>query len=152
MANETTLIDLGAVDVLLKGADIGSIALRGWGPNPVSVKVECLDPNLYNESVGADGDMLINKSYKAKNKIIEINILRGHYYYKKLKDIVSRELSGAAVLFSVLVKDNNSKESFSCAQAVLKTDPGFQAGSQPEGDVLFRVLMPACVYGAPILE
>lgn len=151
MANETVLYDLGAVDVLLKGADIGSIALRGWGPNPISIRCESPDPNLYNEDVGAFGDMLINKNYKAKNKMLELNILRGHYYYKKMKDIVARELSGGSVLFSVLVKNNNDKELITCAQAVLKNDPGMQFGPQPEGDSLFRILMPACVYGPPTI-
>lgn len=149
--NETVLYDLGAVDVLLKGADIGSIDLRGYGPNPVSVKVEPLDQDLYKESVGAYGDMLLSKSYQAKNKILEVNILRGHFYYKKMKDIIARELSGGSVLFSVLVKNNNDNELITCAQAVVKNDPGMMFGSNPDGDVLFRILMPSCIYGPPTL-
>lgn len=149
--NEMTLIDLGAVDVILTGADIGSLNVRGYGPNPVSVRVEAIDPNLYTEQVGAFGDMLVNKSYKAKNKKLFINILRNQYWYKKLKAIVSLELSGSPVIFSVLVKDNNSKELIACAQAVMKTDPGMQWGSEPEANVEFTILMPACVYNAPKL-
>jgi hypothetical protein len=149
--NEMSLIDLGAVDVILTGADFGTIALRGYGPNPVSIRIEALDPNLYTEAVGAFGDMLLNKSYKAKNKKLVVNILRNQFYYKKLKGIVALELSGAAVLFSVLVKDNNSKELIAAAQCVMKTDPGMQWGSEPEANVEFTILMPASAYIAPAL-
>jgi hypothetical protein len=151
ITNEMSLIDLGAVDVILIGPDFGAITLRGYGPNPASIKVEALDPNLYTEAVGAMGDMLINKSYKAKNKKLVVNILRNQYYYKKLKGIIALELSGNSVLFSVLVKDNNSKELIAAPQCVMKNDPGMQWGSEPEPNVEFTILMPAAVYNAPLL-
>lgn len=143
------LIDLGAVDCILTG-DFGSIAVRGYGPNPASIMIESLDNNLYTEAVGAFGDMLINKSYKARNKTLKINVLRNHYYYAKLKELVALELTGQAVIFAVLVKDNNSKELFTAAQCVLKVDPGAQWGSEPEPNVEFTILMPSVVYSAPV--
>jgi hypothetical protein len=151
MDNEMSLIDLGAVDVILTGTDIGALNIKGYGPNPVSIKVEALDPNLYTEAVGALGDMLLNKSYKAKNKKLIINVLRNQYWYKKLKGIIALELAGSSVLFSVLVKDNNSKELIAAAQCVMKNDPGMQWGSEPEANVEFTILMPATVYNAPLL-
>jgi hypothetical protein len=151
MANEVTLIDLGAVDVILTGPDIGTLTIRGYGTNPACIQVESLDPNLYTEAVGAYGDMLINKSYKARNKKLRLNILRNQYYYKKLRNIIALELTGQSILFSVLVKDNNSKELFACPQAVMKVDPNAQWGSEPEPNVEFEILMPSVVYSAPVV-
>jgi len=147
--SEVSLIDLGAVNVILTGADFGTLAVKGYGPNPASIMVESLDPKLYTSATGAFGDMLINKSYKAKNKRLKINILRNQYYYKKLMQIVGLELTGQSILFSVLVKDNNSNELFAAAQCVMEVNPGYQAGPEPEPNVEFDILMPTVVYTAP---
>lgn len=146
--SEISLIDLGAVNVILVG-DFGTLKVKGYGPNPASIMISSLDPNLYTEAVGAFGDMLINKSYKAKNKLLKLNILRNQYYYKKLMQIVGLELTGQSTIFSVLVTDNNSKELFACAQAVMKINPEYQAGPEPEPNVEFNILMPSVVYTAP---
>jgi hypothetical protein len=149
--NEMTLIDLGAVDLIMIGANIGRWEVQGYGPNPVSISVEPLEADLYKEAVGAYGDMLVMKSYKPKNKKLVVNLLRNHYWYKKFKSIVASELSGNSVIFSVLVIDNNQKEIIACAQAVLKSDPGMKFGPEPPGDVEFTILMPAAIYTAPLL-
>jgi hypothetical protein len=149
--NQMAMIDLGAVDVILTGADFGVWSIRGWGPDPVSISVEPLDPDLYKEAVGANGDMLLMKSFKAKNKKLQINILRNHFWYAKLKSLVALELAGNSVLFAVLVKDNNTKELITAAQCVLKTDPGMMFGSEPPADVKFIINMPAAIYTAPLI-
>jgi hypothetical protein len=149
--NTMALIDLGAVDVILVGADFGVIAVRGYGPNPASVRIEPLDNNLYTEAAGAFGDMLVNKSYKANNMKLTVNILRNQFFYKKLKGIVALEKSGNSVLFSVLVKDNNTGEIYAAPQCVMKKDPGAQWGSEPEPNVEFEILMPGTIYTPPTL-
>jgi hypothetical protein len=142
------LIDLGAVDCILTGT-FGSFNVRNYGSNNASITVESIDNNLYQEQVGAFGDMLINKSYKARNMNLKINVMRNSFYYAKLKEIIALELTGAATIFAVIVKDNNSKELFAAAECVMKTNPASMWGSNPEDNVEFHILMPSVVYTAP---
>lgn len=150
--NQMAMIDLGAVDLIMVGPDLGAPwNVKGYGPDPVSISVEPLDMDLYKEAVGAFGDMLLMKSFKAKNKKLEVNILRNHFWYAKFKSIVALELSGQSVLFSVVVKDSNTKELITAPQCVIKADPGMKFGAEPPADVKFTILMPAAIYTAPLI-
>jgi hypothetical protein len=146
-----SVIDLKAVDVILTAPDFGAWTIQGYGPNPVSVSIKPLDENLYTEAVGAFGDMLVNKSYKAKNMMLSLNILRKNYWYNQLKKVVALEKTGKSVIMAVLVRDTNGNEIAACAQAVMKTDPGMEWGSEPEANVEFKILMPSVVYTPPTL-
>lgn len=144
--------DLGNIDVTFTGEDIGSFTLRGYGPNSVSIMLESIEPDLYKEQVGAYGDLLINKSYKAKNMMLTVNILRHHFFYAKLKKIAALELQQKTVRMTILFKNNNTLETVVATDCFLKNNPSIQEGSDPTGDVEFKFLMPSCVYNAPVIN
>lgn len=142
------LNDIKAVDFIIKG-DFGSYTLRNYGSNSVSITVESTDNKLYNVSEGAFGDMLLNKSYKAKNMRVRVNTLRKSPDYSKLRSLVAKELSGEALTFSALLKDNNGGETIYCSKGVLETNPSLMFGVQPDDNVEFTFLLPSCTYTAP---
>jgi hypothetical protein len=144
-----SVIDLKAVDVVLTSPDFGVWTLQGYGSNPVSISVKPLDENLYTEAVGAFGDMLVNKSYKSKNMMLTVQILRKNYWYNQLKKIVALEKTGKSVIMAVLIRDTNGNEIVACAQAVMKNDAGMEWGSEPEANVEFKFLLPSVVYTPP---
>lgn len=144
------LIDLGAVDVIITGT-FGSYTIRNYGESGTAIDLSSIDDNLYQENVGAFGDMLVNKSYKAQNMLLTLTTLRKSTDYSRLRAIVAEELSGGPVPMSVLVRDNNGGESYFSAQAYMKNNPSFQAGSQPDANVEFKILMPSTVATAPEL-
>lgn len=145
-----SLIDLGAVDLNITG-EFGNYTIRNYSEDGTSITAASIDENLYNENVGAFGDMLLNKSYKAQNIMLTIKVLRNSADYAKLKGIVSLELTGKSVLFSSLLIDNNTKEKYFSPQCVMKNNPASAWGSQPSPDVEFKILMPSVVYTAPTI-
>jgi hypothetical protein len=142
------LNDVKAVDFILTG-DFGTYIIRNYGSNASSITVESTDNKLYNVAEGAFGDMLLNKSYKAKNMRIRINVLRKSPDYSKLRGLIAKELAGEALTFSALVKDNNGGESIYCPEAVFETNPNLIWGVNPDDNVEFTVLMPSASYTAP---
>ena len=146
-----SVIDLKAVDVILTAPDFGAWTLQGYGSNPVSIELKPLDENLYTEAVGAFGDMLVNKSYKSRNMMLTVRILRKNYWYNQLKKVVALEKTGKSVIMAVLVRDTNGNELVACPQGVMKTDPGMEWGSEPEANVEFKFLLPAGIYTPPTI-
>jgi hypothetical protein len=144
------LNDIKNVDVVLTGS-FGSYTIRNYGSNDTSITVESLDNKLYNAQEGAFGDMLLNKSYKAKNMRLRINVLRKSTDFARLRAIVALELAGEALQFEALAKDNNSSENVYCPKAVMEEVPATIWGVNPEDNVEFLVLLPSAVYTPPTL-
>ena len=142
------LNDIKNVDVVVTGS-FGSYTIRNYGSNAASITVESTDNKLYNAQEGAYGDMLLNKSYKAKNMRLKINVLRKSSDYSRLRNIVALELSGEALTFTALVKDNNSGENVYCATSVMEVNPTSVWGANPDDNVEFTILMPSATYTAP---
>lgn len=140
--------DIAKIDLNLVG-DFGNRVIRNYGENGASITMESLDPNLYNENVGAFGDMLINKSYKARNKKCIVHILRSTPDYIFFQSLAALEESGKTSVFSALMKDNNTGESFFSASCVLKTAPSYEAGPQPAADMQYEILMPSVIHVPP---
>lgn len=145
------LNDIKAVDCILSG-DFGSYTIRNYGSNAASITVESTDAKLYNVAEGAFGDMLLNKSYKAKNMRIKINVLRKSPDYSRLRGLVAKELAGEALTFKAMIKDNNGGETIYCPKAVLEDNPSLIWGVQPDDNVEFTILMPSASYTAPEVE
>lgn len=140
--------DIKRIDVTLSGT-FGSFTIRNYGENAATILVEPLEPDFYKEAVGADGTMILNKSYKSQNKKVTVRVLRNSQDYINMKKIVSLEESGNATLMSILVNDNNSKEKYFAPQGVLKNCPGYQGGSDPAHDDEYILLMPGAIYTPP---
>lgn len=145
------LQDIGNVDVNLVG-EFGLYTIRNYGEDGTSIDLAPMDDNLYNEHAGALGDLLVNKSYKPQNMILKLKVLRFSADYAKLKNIVSLELTGQAVLFAVGVVNNNNKERFYAPQCYMKKAPGLKAGADPAADEEFQIIMPSVVYTPPTLS
>jgi len=141
--------DIAKVDLNLKGIGIGNIRLRNYGESDTSISVEPLDENLYNEKVGAFGDMLLNKNYKGRNKLVKINVLRQTADYAKLQAIIANEEAGLSNIFTVTLKDNNTKESYISTACVMKRIVTPMWGPNPEGDVEYQILMSSAIHTPP---
>lgn len=144
------LNDIKNVDAVITGS-FGSYTIRNYGSNAASITLESTDNKIYNVQEGAYGDMLLNKSYKAKNMRLKINVLRRSTDYARLRNIVALELSGEALTFSALIVDNASSEKAYCPNAVMEVNPASVWGANPEDNVEFTIIMPSAVYTAPAI-
>lgn len=146
------IVDLKNFDITIASLQFGTISLRNYGENGVSASIEALDENLYNEKLGAYGDMMVNKNYKGRNKILRVQMLRNSPDYAKLQSIIAAEEAGQSVIVAATCRDSLTEESYTTPGGVFKTIPNFQQGSDVDGDVEFTVLMPNCVHFAPKLD
>lgn len=140
--------DIKKVDVNLKGS-FGNLTLRNYGEAGTSIRVESMDEMLYNSNMGANGDMLINKSYKPQNKRVVLNVLRATPDYSRLQALVAAEEAGTTNVFSCMVKDNNTGETYYSPSCVLEKAPAFEVGPQPAPDVEYAILMPSVIHTPP---
>lgn len=146
------IVDLKNFDITLASLQFGTISLRNYGEDGVSAQIEPLDENLYNEKLGAYGDMMLNKNYKGRNKLLRIQILRNSPDYAKLQNIIAAEEAGQSIILAATARDSLTKESYTTPGGVFKTIPNFQQGSDVDGNVEFAILMPNCVHVPPILD
>lgn len=144
------LQDLANVDVSLVG-EFGAYTLRNYGEDGTSIEITSIDDNLYNEHVGAFGDILINKSYKPQNMLLKVKAMRHGADYARLKGIVSLELTGEAVIFAASYVNNSNNERVYSAQCFMKKNPPIAAGSDPSPDVEFQIIMTSVVYTPPTI-
>lgn len=137
--------DIRKVDVVIAG-DFGNYTFRNWGDAGTSISIESIEANLYNEKVGANGDMLLSKSYKPSNKLVKLNVLPKSADYIFLQKLVALEESGSQNVFICTVKDNNTGESYVSDSCVLKTAPAVSFGDNIDGGIEYQILMPSAVH------
>lgn len=142
------LNEIGNVDCNFVG-EFGNFTVRNYGENGTTLSIESLEENAYNEAVGADGTMTLNKSNKPRNKKIVLNVRRSSADYSKMQKIVALEEAGKAVIFSAFVVDNNSGESYASTKCVLKTIPPVKFGPDPDHDAEYTILMASVVHVPP---
>ena len=138
-------VDIRKVEVILSGT-FGVHAFKNWGENAVSVNVEALEEMLYNEKLGANGDMLLSKSYKPDNKLVRLNVLPKSADYFFMQKLVALEESGAQDVFVCTIKDSLNNESWISTSCVLKNAPKVEFGDNIAGDIEYQILMPAAVH------
>lgn len=146
------IVDLKNFDITIASLQFGVISLRNYGENGVSAQIEALDENLYNEKLGAYGDMMLNKNYKGRNKLLRVQILRNSPDYAKLQNIIAAEEAGQSIIVAATCRDSLTQESYTTPGGVFKTIPNFEQGSDVDADVEFTVLMPNCVHVPPKLD
>ncbi len=146
------IIDLQNFDINLISAQFGSITLRNYGEAGISASIEPLDENLYNEKLGAFGDMMASKNYKGHNKLLRVQILRNSPDYARLQAIIAAEEAGQTVVMAVNCRDSYTQESYSSPGGLFKNIPNYQMGSDVDADVEFTVLMPSTVHIPPIVN
>lgn len=142
-------VDLKNFDLTLKSAQFGSLSLRNYGENGVSATIEALDKKLYNEKLGAFGDMMVSKNYKGRNKLLRIRVLRNSPDYARLQAIIAAEIAGQSIIFTVTAKDSITEEKYVSPAGVFSEVPDFQTGSDVEGDVEYVILMSNTVHFPP---
>jgi len=142
MAN---LVDIRKVDVVVSGT-FGTLNFRNWGESGVSISVSSIDPELYKEKLGANGDMLFSKSYKPNNKLVTMQVLPKSADYLSLQAIVANEEAGGQEVFVCTVKDNLTGEQFTSSSCVLKVSPTVDFGDDIGGDVEYQILMASTVH------
>lgn len=145
------IVDLQNFDVNLISAQFGAITLRNYGEAGVSASIEPLDENLYNEKLGAFGDMMVSKNYKGRNKLLRVQILRNSPDYARLQAIIAAEEAGQSIIIAVACSDSRTNESYSSPGGLFKFIPNYQNGSDVDGDVEFTVLMPGTVHIPPTI-
>lgn len=146
------IVDLKNFDITIASLQFGTISVRTYGQDGVSARIKSLDENLYNEKLGAYGDMMLNKNYKGRNKILEIAILRNSPDYAKFQNIVAAEEAGQSIILAATARDSLTQESYSTPGGVFKVIPEFQQGSDVDADVVYSILMPNCVHVPPKLD
>lgn len=148
----TGIVDLKNFDITIRSLQFGTISLRTYGPNGVSAEVEALEGKLYNEKSGAYGDMMLNKNYKGRNKLLRFRTLRNSLDYAKLQNIIAAEEAGQSIIVAVTARDSFTEESYTTPGGVFQDIPNFQQGSDVDGDVEFTILMTNCVHVPPKLD
>ena len=144
------IVDLGNFDLTILSLQFGSFTLRTYGEAGVSAQVEALDPNLYNEKLGAFGDMMLSKNYKGgNNKLLTVQILRNTADYVRLQSIIAAEEAGQTILVAVTARDSLTEESYISPIGAFKAIPNYQMGSDVDADVTFTILMSGVVHVPP---
>lgn len=143
------IVDLNNFDLTILSLQFGSISLRTYGEAGVSCSIESLDPNLYNEKMGALGDMMVSKNLKGNNKLLRVQILRNSADYARLEAIIAAEEAGETVLVAVDAKDSLTGERYTAAVGLFKNVPNYQVGSDVDADVEFTILMPSTIHVPP---
>ena len=143
------IVDLNNFDITIVSAQFGSISLRNYGEAGVSASVEPLDESLYNEKIGAFGDLMLSKNFKGNNKLLRVQILRNTADYAKLQAIIAAEEAGQSILVAVNARDSLTEESYTSPVGVFKNIPQYQMGSDVDADVEFTVLMSTVVHIPP---
>lgn len=146
------IVDLKNFDITIASVQFGTISLRNYGEAGISAQIEPLDENLYNEKLGAYGDMMVNKNYKGRNKLLRVQMLRNSPDYAKLQNIIAAEEAGQSIIVATNCRDSLTQESYSSPGGFFKNIPAFQQGSDVDGDVEFTVLMANCVHIPPKLD
>lgn len=140
--------DIRKISVILNGT-FGNISLRNWGENGTSINVESVDPDLYKEKIGANGDTVVSKSYKPKVKMVRINVLPKSADYITLQQIVALEESGTSNVFEATVKDDNTGEQYTSVSAVLKNAPNVEFGDDIAGDIEYQIMLLDTIHLVP---
>lgn len=147
------IVDLKNFDITIASLQFGSISLRNYGENGVSAQIESLDTKLYNEKLGAYGDAMVNKNYKAgHNKLLTVRMLRNSPDYAKLQSIIAAEEAGQSIICAVTCRDSMTTESYSSPGAFFQNVPSFEQGSDVDGDVEYTILMFNTVHIPPKLD
>ena len=146
------IVDLQNFDINILSAQFGSISLRNYGEAGVSAEIEPLDENLYNEKLGAFGDMMVSKNYKGKNKLLRVQVLRNSPDYGDLQAIIAAEEAGQSIIVAVKASDALTKESYTSPGGFFKSVPKFQQGPDVDGDVEFTILMSQVVHVPPTIN
>lgn len=143
------IVDLANFDLTILSTQFGSIYLRNYGENGISAQIEALDVALYNEKMGAFGDLMVNKNYKGVNKLLTVRVLRNTPDYVKLQTIIAAEESGQAVLCAVTARDSLTEEAYISPVGVFKNIPNYQMGPDTDADVEFTILMSSVIHTPP---
>lgn len=147
------IVDLKNFDITIASLQFGSVSLRNYGEAGISAQIESIDPNLYNEKLGAFGDAMVNKNYKAgHNKLLNIKMLRNSPDYAKLQSIIAAEEAGQSIICAVTCRDSLTKESYASPSAFFKNVPAFEQGSDVDADVEFTILMFNTAHIPPKLD
>lgn len=146
------ITDLQNFDINLISAQFGSITLRNYGEAGISASIEPLDENLYNEKLGAFGDMMVSKNYKGRNKLLRVQILRNSADYARLQSIIAAEEAGQSIILAVNCRDSRTQESYSSPGGIFKKMSNYQNGGDVDADMEFTVLMPSTVHIPPIIN
>jgi hypothetical protein len=147
------IVDLKNFDITIASLQFGTISLRNYGENGVSAQIASPDTKLYNEKMGAYGDALLNKNYKAgRNKLLTIQMLRNSPDYARLQNIIAAEEAGQSIICAVTCRDSLTKESYSTPGGVFMDVPAFEQGSDVDADVEYTFFMPNCVHVPPKLD
>lgn len=144
------IVDLSNFDLTIVSAQFGSFTLRNYGEAGISAQIEALDTNLYNEKIGAFGDLMVSKNFKGINKLLTVQILRNTADYAKLQAIIAGEEAGESILVAINARDSFTQESYTSPVGVFKNIPNYQIGSDVDADVEFTVLMSSVVHIPPI--
>ena len=143
------VVNLTNFDLTITSLQFGSIHLRNYGENGISAQIEALDLNLYNEKLGAFGDLMVNKNFKGVNKLLTFRILRNSPDYVKMQQIVAAEEAGQTILCTVNARDSLTEEEYISLQSVFKNIPNYQMGSDTDADVEYTILMSSTVHIPP---
>lgn len=143
------IVDLANFDLTILSLQFGSIHLRNYGEAGISSEIAPLDPSLYNEKMGAFGDLMVNKNYKGVNKLLTVRILRNTPDYVKLQTIIAAEESGQAILVAVTARDSLTEEEYISPVGVFKNIPNYQTGPDTDADVEFTILMSSVIHNPP---
>lgn len=146
------IIDLQNFDINLTSLQFGTLTLKNYGEAGVSAAIESIDENLYNEKLGAFGDMMVSKNYKAANKLLKIQVLRNSPDYARLQAVIAAEEAGQSIIFAVNCRDSYTKESYTSPGGVFKKVSAFESGSDVSADMEFTILMPSTVHIPPIIN
>ena len=142
-------VNLQDFDITLRSLQFGTFSFRNYGEAGVSCAIEPLDENLYNEKLGAFGDMMISKNYKGRNKLLRVQLLRNSPDYARLQGVIAAEEAGQSIIFAVTARDSRTEESYTSPAGVLKVIPKYEMGSDVDGDVEFTILMSNVVHFPP---
>jgi hypothetical protein len=143
------IVDLNNFDLTIVSAQFGNITLRTYGEAGISAQVEALDTNLYNEKIGAFGDLMVSKNFKGVNKLLTVQILRNTADYAALQAIIAAEEAGQSILVAVNARDSFTEESYTSPVGVFKNIPNYQMGTDVDADVEFTVLMSSVIHEPP---
>jgi len=143
------IVDLNNFDLTIVSAQFGNITLRTYGEAGVSARIAALDPNLYNEKLGAFGDMMVSKNFKGKNKLLTVQTLRNTADYAKLQAIIAAEEAGQTILVAVSARDSLTEEEYISPVGLFKVIPDYQMGPDVDGDTEFTVLMSSVIHIPP---
>ena len=150
---QASLNDLAKVDFSIIAPLVGlNFTVRNYGSNATSIMIESPEADLNIPKIGALGDVLVNKSYKAQSKEVTLNVLRNSPDYLKLQSIVTAEEAGESVLMVASYINNNTKEKFISTKAFMRVSPPVQDGADVEDNVEYKLFLANVIHTPPTVS